>query len=235
LIVDSPFIFLAIFSVIFVITFSFSIKILEGPVQNTYLTTLNCIWNILVTMTTIGYGDMYPITVLGKIVIILTSIFGCVVTNLLTVSLENLFNMENHEVNAYNDFTLSLISDKIDKKGGMFFLKGMIYNLKKKKYNNEASKIDDSKKKEKFLNKYNYDKQYYQKLQVQNEFKNIKAFYKNTYETLSENDLLINSIAVFQSSLNYMYENNSSINNSLKNIERLLKKKKKKNKKKIKV
>ena len=32
-----------------------------------------------------------------------------------------------------------------------------------------------------------------------------------------------------------MYENNSSINNSLKNIERLLKKKKKKNKKKIKV
>ena len=45
--------------------------------------------------------------------------------------------------------------------------------------------------------------------------------------------MLINTIAVFQQNLNYMTDNTSSIHNSLKNIEKLMKKKKKKAKKKV--
>ena len=59
---DSPFTFMGIYFLLTIIILSYSIKIIEGPAQEDYLKINNCIWNILVTMTTVGYGDMYPIT-----------------------------------------------------------------------------------------------------------------------------------------------------------------------------
>ena len=91
--------------------------------------------------------------------------------------------------------------------------------MKKKKYKIEKYKNKDNKKiYNKILNQYNYQKSFYDRLAAQNDYKDIKSFYKNTYETLSENDLLINTIAVFQQNLNYMTDNTSFIHNSLKNI-----------------
>ena len=48
----------------------------------------NGFWCIIVTMTTIGYGEIYPITHLGRIVIFLACIWGIFILGLFVTVLE---------------------------------------------------------------------------------------------------------------------------------------------------
>lgn len=55
----------------------------------------NSIWNTLITMTTIGYGDMYVRTTLSRMIIFFVAVYGAVILPLLIVSITNLFEIGN--------------------------------------------------------------------------------------------------------------------------------------------
>jgi voltage-gated potassium channel Kch len=57
----------------------------------------NCIWCVLVTMTTVGYGDYYPSTNLGRLIIIITAIIGNIIISLIIVSMQNIFMFTENE------------------------------------------------------------------------------------------------------------------------------------------
>ena len=46
-------------------------------------------WNIIITISTVGYGDLYARTVPGKIIIFFVCIFGVFVVSLMVVTLTN--------------------------------------------------------------------------------------------------------------------------------------------------
>lgn len=44
-------------------------------------------WNIIITMTTVGYGDYFPITDLGRFIIFIVSIWGVTIVSIMVVTL----------------------------------------------------------------------------------------------------------------------------------------------------
>ena len=64
---------------------------------------MNSFWCIVVTMATIGYGDIYPITFCGRMVAIVACVWGIFILSLFVVSLNNITQLSKEEHFAYED------------------------------------------------------------------------------------------------------------------------------------
>ena len=70
----------AIYSGVVITISSILMFLVEGGVQKEHFGSIpRCLWWSVVTVTTVGYGDTYPITALGKLVAALTAICGIAV------------------------------------------------------------------------------------------------------------------------------------------------------------
>jgi voltage-gated potassium channel len=61
----------------------------------------NCFWSIFITMATVGYGDFFPKTTPGRIIIMFIAIFGVLLSSLLIVSLNLYLNMAPNETKSH--------------------------------------------------------------------------------------------------------------------------------------
>jgi len=74
-----------LFGIIFV--FGTSAYLLEHEVNTQFGSISDGLWWALVTLTTVGYGDMYPMTAGGRIVAVFTMIFGITIYSLVVANL----------------------------------------------------------------------------------------------------------------------------------------------------
>lgn len=142
---------------IFIITIttlplSIMLKIVEGPAAinlvygkpliNVYVNLEDCIWNVLVIITTVGYGDYTPTTNLGRILIIIIAFTGILLVSLVIISLQSQVSFDSVEVNT-KSFVDRLISKNDLKESSSDYFKDTLHFLiSKSKYFNSTSKMN---------------------------------------------------------------------------------------------
>jgi len=87
----------------------------DGAMGGSFQSVPRTFWWAVVTMTTVGYGDMYPVTGLGKAVGVVTMFCGMIVLALpITVIGQNF--SKQYELNAFQQ---GVIRECAEKKGGI--------------------------------------------------------------------------------------------------------------------
>jgi hypothetical protein len=92
-------------------------EILDLTNQNkmNYFFYTNGIWNIIVAMTTVGYGDFYPKTHIGRFIVVVSIVIGTLLVSLTIVALNRLTSMENNEYQAFIILNRLSIRKKLEK------------------------------------------------------------------------------------------------------------------------
>jgi len=65
-----------------------------GPIYWIYL--------VIITMTTVGFGDFAPLTNIGKIITVLTALWGGFIIGLLIVSVTEIFSLSSTQKVAFD-------------------------------------------------------------------------------------------------------------------------------------
>eukprot|EP00347_Sterkiella_histriomuscorum_P002571 403367638 len=103
---QKPYTILCMSLVISTVIFAYQLKIFDGPISKASGQNLNsfmnCIWLTIVTLGTIGFGDMYPKTIMGRIVGIIVSFWGVFIVSFFVVTLNNMLTFSANEEKAYN-------------------------------------------------------------------------------------------------------------------------------------
>lgn len=85
-------------------------RILTGSMKHTYW---NSCWCAICTMTTVGYGDIYPQTLMGRVIAFFCSLAGVIVVSLLVVAFGTIMTMDNSQSSAFTVIERLKVRDEI--------------------------------------------------------------------------------------------------------------------------
>mmetsp|Transcript_48598 Transcript_48598/g.35778 ORF Transcript_48598/g.35778 Transcript_48598/m.35778 type:complete len:98 (+) Transcript_48598:877-1170(+) len=81
---------------------AYCIRLFESKTQpDSYINLTVAIWNILITMTTIGYGDYYPLSHAGRCIAIITAFWGVLDTSLFVIACLRITEFTTSEKKAF--------------------------------------------------------------------------------------------------------------------------------------
>jgi hypothetical protein len=114
--INRPIRFVCLAFTIGAVMVGYALRVAEAPLSRRdsfmdHSNYISCIWEAIITMTTVGYGDYYPRTLTGRIIILFCSIYGVTIVSLIVVTLTNLLEMSPEESKAY------LLLEKLRNKG----------------------------------------------------------------------------------------------------------------------
>jgi hypothetical protein len=93
-----------LFTIIFFF-FSYGIRIfereLDGKTGLQFANYWNCLWCLIITMTTVGYGDFTPSTEMGQFLVIMSCLSGVMLLSMLIVAITNILNLTGNEKSIY--------------------------------------------------------------------------------------------------------------------------------------
>ena len=202
--------------------FSYDLRIFERYFdelnENNLGNYLNDLWCIFITMTTVGYGDIFPKSFFGRLISVVTCMFGVFLVGLMVISVTSYFNLEGIESNVYK---ILLKSKKMEKRNKSAYSSLVQYlksikELKKKKSvylegnNNVINKTvtDEKKKMKDILNEFKIaDTDFLATIPSMNEFDNIGEHIRFLEDNMNTNREKIKGISELIEQLNLAFYN----------------------------
>ena len=74
---------------------------------NTFDSFPTAVWTVIITMTTVGYGDIYAVSPLGRMVSIFNALWGTFLVSLLIVMIAQLFDLHDREKKSISEISNS--------------------------------------------------------------------------------------------------------------------------------
>lgn len=102
---DAPYLGISFGLLLGISIFGYQLKIFEGPLSDAsgqhFDYYYNCLWVTIITITTVGYGDIYPKTHFGRFVGITACLSGYVMISLFVVTITSVLHFSVAEENSY--------------------------------------------------------------------------------------------------------------------------------------
>lgn len=78
----------------------------EGPISDSsgqdFNNMNNCMWNVVITLSSVGYGELYPKTFFGRIVGIMICFWGIFIVSFFVVTVNSVLEFSDSEDKSYN-------------------------------------------------------------------------------------------------------------------------------------
>ena len=100
LVENSPIKTYSVSLIIFVLCFSFTIRVFERDIQKDFNLFWNSIYYVLITMTTVGYGDISAKTNEGRTIAMVSCIVGVFLISMMIISVNKILSMSSVELNS---------------------------------------------------------------------------------------------------------------------------------------
>lgn len=107
----APFKFVLINFILFVIFFSQLLRTFEEPINRFKIKDdpsivsgyFDSVYLTIITITTVGYGDMSPHSEMGKVVMSLAAFFGSMLISLLVLTISKHFNLGSRQIKVFHN------------------------------------------------------------------------------------------------------------------------------------
>jgi hypothetical protein len=100
-----PFAFISVVGLILVTLSGVCLRVFERSIEgNQFGYVWNGFWVIVITETTVGYGDIIPLSHLGRIICIISALFGTFLISFFVLVIHNSSELSANEMKLYEDF-----------------------------------------------------------------------------------------------------------------------------------
>lgn len=113
---NSSYLVLSITMPITLLTFSYQLRLFERHVDSNFNNFTTAMWNMMITMLTIGYGDVYPKSHMGRLIGIVIATWGSFYVSLFVVALNNILEFDSPERKAFMLLSRLLFKEELKSK-----------------------------------------------------------------------------------------------------------------------
>ena len=101
----------------------------------------NAIWNTVITLTSAGYGELFPKTFFGRIVGVIICLWGVLIISLFVVTVTDLFEFSENEENSYHMLIKLSYKNELKKKALKVLSASYTHRIEKDKNPFDTQKI----------------------------------------------------------------------------------------------